>query len=243
MNVYVFMGTHLPEMQTCVASLAAFVPEETPSIIYYPKGLKWTETSGSQTIREVYDPESNQWIFDPDSKANAFIVLDPAQPIIPQLEKLADDLRKCLIEPVKVVTCVDCQRAESSPQLRAWLDAGIYYSDVVLLGNRAKASKSFIRNFRKGYEKQFYPCLFLFLKGPGKPDQPLEILTPDARRLSQLFDLPEEEKAVSGLVIESSFDLDMEEPEIDPFRMPDTESGQGAANIPDVSEWIVRERE
>lgn len=242
MNVYVFMGTHLPEMQTCLAALAEVVPEETRATVFHPKAFPWPQPAAAGTGCQPYDPDSVDWVFDPDSADHAFIVLDPAMPQIPQLEKLADDLAKCLIEPVKVVTCVDSEQAQNSPQLRAWLDAGIYYSDVVLMGNRRNASKAFVRDFQKSFEKQCFPCLFLLLKGAGRPDQPLEILTPDTRRLSQLFDLVEEEaESLPGLIIEASCDLDVDEPEADPFRADEETEGQAPATIPDVSRYIVTE--
>lgn len=244
MNIYLLMGTHLPELRTCLEVLAGHCQEAATVRLFYPESVDWPTPGDGPGTREAYAAGSVQWVFNPDEDASVFILLDPFQPQIPQLERLAEDLRKCLIEPVKVITCADCAAAESSPQLRAWLEAGIYYSDIVLLGNRAPASKSFVREFQKTYQKNCYPCLFLFLKGAGIPDQPLEILTPDTRRLSQLFDLPEaSQEPVPGLIIEASCDLDLEESEADPFRQPDEESGQSTAPIPDVTEYIVRSAE
>lgn len=240
MNIYLFMGTHLPEIRTCLETLAANCPDRATLQVHVPTGLGRTETGEKGATIHFYDTEAAHWVFDPDAEGNAFILLDPRIPQIPQLEKIAGDLRKCLIEPVKVVTCVDCEAAESSPQLRAWLEADIYYSDIVLLGNRLNASKSFVRDFQKTYEKNCYPCLFLFLKGKGVPSQPLEILTPDTRRLSQLFDLPENTPdEIPGLVIESSCDLDVDDPESDPYRAPDPEEGQARMTIPAISGHIV----
>jgi hypothetical protein len=240
MNIYLLMGTHLPELRTCFDTLARHCPEGSPVQWHIPEGISWPPfPEGAETT--LYSPETVQWVFDPDGDASVFILLDPFQPQIPQLEQLAEELQKCLIEPVKVITCVDCEAAESSPQLRAWLEANIYYSDIVLLGNRAKASKPFVRDFQKTYEKNCYPSLFLFQKGAGVPDQPLEILTPDARRLSLLFDLPESTgETLPGLIIEASCDLDMDEPERDPYRSVDEEAGQAKATIPDVAKYIVQ---
>jgi hypothetical protein len=244
MNIYLFMGTHLPELRTCLESLAGHAPESTPVRLFIPESVNWRPAEEAPCSSESYSPESVQWVFNPDEEATVLILLDPEVPQIPQLEKLAEDLRKCLVEPVKVITCVDCAAAEASPQLRAWLEASIYYSDIVLLGNRSTASKPFVRDFQKTYEKNCYPCLFLFLKGPGNPDQPFEILTPDTRRLSQLFDLPETgTESVPDLIIEASCDLDLEESEQDPFRQIDEESGQARAPVPDVTDLIVREAE
>ena len=240
MNVYVLMGTHLPELRNCLHTLAGQCPQNAPARFFIPGDMQWEDIGEKSGKTDLYNQEDVAWVLNPDEEASVFILLDPRAPQIPQLEKIAGDLQKCLIEPVKVITCVDCEAAESSAQLRAWLEANIYYSDVVLLGNRANASKPFVRDFQKTYEKNCYPCLFLFLKGKGIPTKPLEILTPDTRRLSQLFDLPESsEDGLPGLVIESSCDLEFEEPERDPYRNPDEEEGQAKLTIPAVSGLIV----
>ena len=240
MNVYLLMGTHLPELGTCLDTLARQCPTGEPVQWYIPDGLAWQSTGPEGTEVCFYSADEAQWVFNPDEEASVFILLDPRLPQIPELETIAGDLQKCLIEPVKVITCVDCEAAETSVHLRAWLEANVYYSDIVLLGNRSKASKPFVREFQKTYEKNCYPCLLLFLKGKGIPSQPLEILTPDTRRLSQLFDLHEEsEEKIPGLIIEASCDLDMEEPERDPYRAPDEKEGQAKAPVPDIREFIV----
>ena len=238
MKVYLFMGSHLREIQTCIQHLAS-QDEASSQIVRFPAGLDWP-VSGDDSIELVeYDPENSLLVLDPDQEATVFIVLDPRMEPIAQLEQLAGQLGNCLVEPVKIITCVDCGAAENSPQLRAWLEACIYYSDIVLLGNRSKASKPFVRDYQKGFERLCYPCLFGFLKGGGKPDIALEILAPDTRRISQLFDLGEDLPAVApGTIIESSCDLDLEEEESDPYRSPANQESP-PPTIPDISKWIV----
>jgi hypothetical protein len=220
MKVYLLIGTHLPELRTCLDTLAGLASETGPVQVSWPG--------------EDAPP------LDGDPATSLFLVLDPRAALIDQLERLAERMGDAGIEPVKVVACVDCAAAETSPQLRAWLDAAIYYADVVLLGNRAGASKRFIREFETGYGRRCYPCLFLLLKGAGVPDHPLEILAPDTRRLSQLFDLEAPDAtAPEGLIIEASCDLDLDEPETDPFRHREEESSPGQQPVPDVGQWVV----
>lgn len=237
MDVFLFMGTHLPEIQHCIRRLSKDLPSGEPIHVSIPHSFNWIEETEGISI-ETYDSKSVLWVLDPDQKATRFIILDPLDDLLDQLEHLADNLRKCQIEPVKSVTLVDCAATESSPQLKAWYDACIYYSDIVVLGNRQDASKSFIRDYQKHYERLCYPCLFLLMKGNGIPDKPDEILTPGIRRITQLFDIEKPSEQAPGMVIEASCDLELEEQEIDPFRNPaDLDS---PANIPDPANWVVK---
>jgi len=238
MNVYVFIGTHLPEISRCMDHLIRSSNELNPVEIHVPEGLQW-EVSGERYPVNTYNPETVLWVLDPDKEGTCFILIDPRAGLIRQLEKMAEQLGNCLIEPVKVLTCVDCEQAENHSKLRSWLDACIYYSDIVLLGNRENTSKSFVRDFQKHYERLCYPCLFLFLKGQGIPVNVNEILTPETRRISQIFDLDkgEGQTAVAGVLIESSCDLDLEEAEIDPYRS--AHDDESKLPVPDPSEFIV----
>ncbi len=239
MKVYLFMGTHLPELQACLGQLAAADAGPRPVRVHVPDGLPWPAPAADAYQLVRYNPAAAHWDFSAGAEAAAFVLVDPRQSPVPQLERLAAALKGAGLEPAKVLTCVDCQAAEASPQLRAWLEACIYYSDAVLLGNRAAAPKAFVRDFQRQYEKLCYPCLFLLLKGPGLVDAPLQVLFPDTRRLSQLFDLPEAPAPdTAGVHIDASCDLDIEEPEIDPYRHGEPGAEPPHA-VPDVAQWIV----
>ncbi len=239
MLVYIYMGTHLPELRCCIEQVAHAAPRtDSPVEVIVPNGMEWA-MDGTTLELVGYDPDTVLWVFDPDKEQSCHILVDPRCPLIPQLEKLAGNLRNCLIEPVKILTCVDCWQSEKSGKLRNWLDACIYYSDIVLLGNRSNASKPFIRDYQKGYERMCYPCLFMLLKGPGKPADVDEVLTPGTRRLSQMFELADAPGTTQpgGFVIESTCDLDLQEMESDPFRSP--REDEPVRHIPDPSEFIV----
>jgi hypothetical protein len=240
MNVYIVMGTHIPETGCCLEHLAGREEAEAPVALHVPQGLEWEAAPDAGHTIRAYDPATELWVFDPDAPGTAFILADPRLSPVPQMEKLAGDLAKCLIEPVKILTCVDCAAVEAHHPLKLWYDACIYYSDIVLLGNRSTTSNRFVRDYQKQFERNCYPCLFLLLKGPGKPDDPLEILTPGTRRLSQLFDLPAPgaPPEAAGLLIDASCDLDFEEEEADPFRNPSAEQGP-PQHVPDVAEFVV----
>lgn len=240
MNLYIFMGTHLPEVRKCLEHLSSLEDAGQPLVLHLPDGLAWDPPENAAYSVQGYDPGSALWVFDPDASGSAFILVDPRESPVEQIEKLAADLAKCLIEPVKIITCVDCEGVEAHPPLKLWYEACIYYSDIVLLGNRSAASNRFIRDYQKQFERNCYPCLFLFLKGAGVPDQALEILTPGTRRISQLFDLPGNGAAPEqpGMIIEASCDLDLEEQEADPFLNPSEEQG-APRHVPDAASFIV----
>lgn len=238
MNIYIFMGTHLPELSTCLSVLRSRLEKPDEATCYFPEGLIPPEDPVNGPLR-AYHPETVQWAWNTDDEETAFLVVDPRWSPLSQMEKIAGDLKECLIEPTKVVTCVDMQRTEEIQHVRQWYDACIYYSDVVLLGNRSEVSKAFVSDFQRAYERKCYPCSFLLLKGPGKPDRPDEILRPDTRRLSQLFDLPEADPSLPGLIIEASCDLDLEDAENDPSPGPPEDLAHSQAPIPDITAWIV----
>ena len=233
------MGTHLPEIFHCMEQLAGVDADRSQAKFWIPVGLDqpFKASLGDQT--ETFAPTDETWHWLEASPERAFILLDPRLSPVPQLESLAARLREMGIEPLKVCTCVDSRAAEDSAQLRSYYEACIYYSDIVLLGNRSQAGKSFLRSYQKEFERHCYPCLFLLLKGKGVPNAPLEILTPGVRRISQLFDIViNEEVTELDPLIEASCDLDLEEMEDDPWRIGD-DAPAPKASVPDINDHIV----
>ena len=240
MNLYLVMGTHLPELRQCLRFLVRSDEDAQPAGLLLPEGLPWPEESEPWSLQQSY-PASGSAPQIPDTELSTlWLVLDPRLSPVHQLEQLAAALKVLDLPPARIITCVDCSGVEHQPALRVWYEACIYYSDIVLLGNRKDASNSFVRDYQRHFEKLCYPCLFLLLKGPGNPEQPMEILVPDARRLTQLFDFGDDTVVpeVPGLIIEASCDLDLEEAEEDPYR-PEDGMDRAPLHVPDVSLWIV----
>jgi len=234
------MGTNMPEIAYCLEFLAHFDRESNSTTIYLPQGLEERFTPSEEINLVQYDPENNAWDCLENPAGRTFLLIDPRTSPVPQLEALASRLKFLEREPDKITTIVDCLAAEQSIQMRVFLEAAIYYSDIALLGNRSNISKPFLRSYQKEFERNCFPCLFLTLKGKGLPSDPLELLTPGVRRISQLFDLSDnQELADFDSIIEASCDLDFEELESDPYR-PSEETPAAEATIPDVSQWIVQ---
>lgn len=137
----------------------------------------------------------------------SFLVADPLVSVVDQLEALKPWLAERGAELGRILTVVDCGLAEKTPALRAWFDACIHFSDVVLLTHREGVANKWLSDFLAHYQDQFYPCHFLPLKKRGI-ENPALVLDPTPRRVSQYFD---ETTELPDIEIET----DDEEPEED----------------------------
>lgn len=131
----------------------------------------------------------------------------------------------------RIITVVHCSFLAEKPESRAWFEACIHFSDVVLLGRREGTENKWIRSFQEAYRKACAPCL-IELVSKGKAKNPAAVLEPQARRLSLYFDelLPIEE---------DEFD-DEEKPEdtkADRY-IERNESGQRCYPIPDIRKCL-----
>jgi hypothetical protein len=90
-------------------------------------------------------------------------------------------------EIARVISIVNCQLASKHPELAAWYEACIHFSDVVLLNKREGVENKWLSDFQTRFKSQFFPCLFEFVKN-GKVKNPPLVLEPQARRVSHLFD-------------------------------------------------------
>lgn len=246
MTLYLFQATHLPELANCWNFLRRSPDAPANLQFFFPEGLPWPFPDPPEFFTHYAVPPQ------PDAlPAAAFFLIDPRRDPDPQFTHWAGNLQPAGLQPAKIITVVDCAAAESSAGLREYLRHALFFSDLVLLGNRAHASKSFVSSFRKEYRKACYPCRFSLLKGPGLSDKPFEILTPETRRLSQLFDppeIPEESFSAAGFPLEVSW-ADEEEPpaawmEMEEVFLEDESSpSESAANPPppDVSSMVVTE--
>jgi hypothetical protein len=97
-------------------------------------------------------------------------------------------------EVVRVVTVVDCARLRDEPRWQPWYDACIHFSDMVLLAGREGISNRWVSDFEARFHKQCFPCGFDLVRRTGVRN-PALVLYPEARRISQVFDLPDEDAA------------------------------------------------
>jgi hypothetical protein len=237
MSLHIFIGTHFPEIRQCILTVHETSGAET-SMLFWPDDLPAGKPADGLTRIPYQACRLLPADLPQDPSRQIFIVVDPRLPLIRELHELAALLRSQQLEPTRILTCVDTLAASTSTAMRTWLDAAIYHSDAVLLGNRSTTAKSFIRDFQQGFQKRCYPCLFQLLKGNGVPEDPTSLLLPDTRRLTLIFDLPESPPAeLPSMVIEASCDLDAEDPEPDPYLSPEGDFLQ----LPEIVAHLVTE--
>lgn len=139
------------------------------------------------------------------------------------------DHNNCQI--ARLITVVNCSLLAKQPKAKAWFDACIHFSDIVLLNRREDAGNKWVKDFETGYRKAHFPARFLMVK-KGRIFNPPEVLDPEARRLSLYFD--------ELIPIEDDEFEDEHQPE---DRKPDIyierlESGQRAKPIPEITKFL-----
>lgn len=117
-----------------------------------------------------------------------FIVADGRRDPVDQIEAFRDWLRGRPADLARIITVVHCGLAHAhDPAIRPWFDACIHFSDVVLLAGREGVPNKWMSDFQARYRDAFMPALFEFVK-QGRVKNPVMVLDPEARRLSQAFD-------------------------------------------------------
>lgn len=183
----------------------------------------------------------------PEGATEVFLLFDGRRNPVDQLEAAQEWLRHSGGELARIFCVVHCRLAEKHPALLAWYDACIHFSDVVLLHQREGVSNKWITEFRARYEKQFYPCLFEFVKD-GRVKNPALLLDPVARRIAQVFDEDWAAALPADVVIED--DADEEEsddaegddeedllPEPDPYFARRL-GGRRVREIPNIADYL-----
>jgi hypothetical protein len=134
-------------------------------------------------------------------------------------------------ELARIITLTHCAFLSQQPSAHAWFDACIHFSDIVLLNRREGVSNKWVKDFESRYRKQYCPARFLLVK-KGRVGNPLEVLEPEARRMSLYFD--------ELIPIEDDEFEDDEQPE---DTRPDKyierlESGLRAYPVPDIKKLL-----
>lgn len=126
--------------------------------------------------------------FTASGNENIFLLLSTKTDLIDQIEAfkywLDDHLAFSL---ARILSVIDCQVLYKNESLLPWFEAVVYFSDYVFLTHRENIPEKWISDFLKSFEKKSYPCLFEKLKN-YKVANPDQVLEPEARRLSHIFD-------------------------------------------------------
>jgi hypothetical protein len=194
---------------------------------------QWTPSTTPEVPAELPPLESADGttvFFLADSHANA----------IDQIEALKPWLEQHGAELARIFCTVDCQLAEKQPILTQWFAACIHFADVVFLTKREGVANKWLSDFIKQFTDQYFPCYFIQVKTKGDLANPLVLLDPTPRRVSQYFEEAEVYE-IEGL------ETDDEEEELDeddtgilppePYFVRDR-SGRREKEIPDVTKYL-----
>lgn len=170
-------------------------PENDRVVILLPSGEVDQELDS--TLQAIDQVSVDRWTLEDetvsfsniaDSTTHLFIVLDGDLNPVEQLEPLRDYLADCEdIELARIITVVDSGLLFQKPEIEAWYDACVHFSDVILFNRREDVPNKWFSDYQQRFKKLCYPALFDNVK-KGRVRNPAEILYPEPRRMTQAFD-------------------------------------------------------
>lgn len=179
----------------------------------------------------------------PPGSTHVFLVTDGRSSPVDQLEVLKMWVEAQGGELARVMCVVHCQLAEKNSALRAWYDACVHFSDVVLLNRREGVANKWLSEFQAHFKDQFLPCLFEFVKS-GTVKNPAAVLVPEARRMSHYFDAEQDWvfTDADGEEIEEDEESEGDEevtatPEEDPYFARHS-GGRRIIELPDIRRYL-----
>lgn len=208
--------------------------------------------SESEDAAEARLPQVGRWHWAdgsidgvlPEGATHVFFVADGRVSPVDQAEVFKPWVDAQGAEIARVFCVVDCRLAESNPPLLAWYEACIHFSDVTLLNRREGVQNKWLSDFVGHFKKQFYPCLFEYVK-EGRVKNPALILVPEARRMAHVFD-EEQDWVFKNAEGEEVDEQDEEEegeleaaPEQDPYFARRT-GGRRVRELPDIRRFLDR---
>ncbi len=167
---------------------------------------QWEVRGGDLVFSEPLSPE----------RANLLAYGPPEFPA-DLLDALVAGFRASAYEMGRIATQVHCGWCATHDEARAWFDAAIHFSDLVLLDNREEVEDQWVRDFQERFHKQRYPCLFDLVR-KGLPKHPHWLFDSQPRRLSLVFD-PDDLSGLGPVAFDDEDDdpIEEDEPAGDPF--------------------------
>ena len=212
-------------------------------------------TAEAEVAADARLPAVSRWRWDdgmiigalPRDFAHVFFVTEGARNPIDQIEIFKAWLEAQGGELARVICVVNCELAERHPPLRAWFDACVHFSDVVLLNRREGVPNKWFSDFQSHYKHQFVPCLFEFVKD-GLVKNPALVLDPQARRMTHVFDAEQNWifTDADGEEIDEQEESDSDEdeiqakPEEEPYFVRDA-AGRRVKLLPDIGKILAAE--
>jgi len=172
--------------------------------------------------------------------ATVFFLADSRVSPIDQIEALKPWLEQQGAELARIFCFVDCQLAEKNPVLRQWFDACIHFADVVFLTKREGVANKWLSDFIKHFKDEYFPCHFVQVKTKGELANPLVLLDPTPRRVTQYFEEGESYE-IEGLETDDEEDEDEDTGLLppEPYFIRDR-SGRREKELPNLTDFIDR---
>ena len=179
----------------------------------------------------------------PEGATHVFFVTDGRVNPVDQLEVCAPWIEAQGAALGRILCVVNCALAEKHPQLLAWFEACVHFSDVVLLTKREGVANKWLSEFRAHFDGQFYPCLFELVKN-GRVKNPALVLDPLARRMSHAFDAEQDwvftdsegEELEEDEESEGNEDVEVTA-EVEPYFVRDA-AQRREKKIPDITKYL-----
>ena len=238
--VYLIYGIPGSERRSVLFDLIeGGLPADEPVLYFRPKDE--TACAGDEAIEALPNVEVVEWELSDHKVKHGRISAAPQKifflaPGICDPADMAEALKTWIGHNHcglgRILTVLNCGFLKEREKSRAWFDACIHFSDVVLLSRRESVDNKWLRDFKAAYHKACYPC-HIELVSKGKAANPAAVLEPEARRMSLYFDelLPIEE---------DEFDDDHRPEDLKPDRYIErNESGQRVRPIINISKLIT----
>lgn len=203
---------------SCTAAEAAFNANENVSLFQWRiYENKWVAALPSEDIEVI------------------FIMGSGIDSPIDALELFPDWLKAHHLNLSRIITVIDADKTSQYPLVQNWYEACLYFSDAVLFTHRHGACPpGWVETYIEAHRKACYPCVFMQVK-KKQVDNPALVLDTTVRRLSQVFDSPEDFDGDWGnFTIEGDIDDIDEGIPIDPYfeRLPNGQRAKPVLPIP-----------
>jgi hypothetical protein len=248
--VYLFLGIAGSGRREVLANLIAdgLAPEDrAATLLAEGEAVCESDARLGAPARWRWTPDHRIEAALPAGATHVFFVTDGRRNPVDQVEAFKVWLDASGGELGSILSVVHCQLAEKHHTLLAWYDACVHFSDIVLLNRREGVANKWMSELQGRYNAQFLPCLLEFVKN-GHVKNPVIILEPQARRISQVFDPVEDLGLAEGIEIHDENEDDEVEvpvkgeavedgPQEDPYlaRHP---GGRRVKEIPDLAKFL-----
>jgi hypothetical protein len=194
-SVYFIIGTPGSGRRSIVRDLIQNGLDEQAKAVVLLAGSEAADPADAR-LAALPNTEVRRWEWTPSelpavegiAGATVFFLADSRVSPIDQIEALKPWLGQQGAEQARIFVTVDCQLAEKQPVLKPWFAACIHFADVVFLTKREGVANKWLSDFIKHFTDEYFPCHFIQVKTKGDLSNPLLLLDPTPRRVSQYFE-------------------------------------------------------